>query len=302
MVFSLPFIANYALNRYDENRQAKANKNGVILGNQLDLANQKEMFDYRIDRAMGNGLTAWEAFLGPAGGGGGGTTGSGAQLGNGGSQAVQQSRMLNQQLIENQKDRQNQVNLAQIQGQTARDVAKINQDSTLGASEISAEASRYAADLKNAIESGKLKLDQRNFEEVIIPQAAAQLDITKKELEKKINEVATSTPEWQTMMKKLSMGAENLYIEYVIQLTGIDPTKPETVKNASETARKRFTSLLAAFSSKAFSEAAGLSEFLGEHAGARDILEGAANTVDEGVQALGNGRTNPTQRKYGRAM
>ena len=265
--------------RKDEKRQRGHVWNQTVLGNEMDLQNQKEMFDYRIDQGLSHGLTTWEMFLGPAGGAGGGTTNSGQTLGNAANEQIAQTRANKMQMQENAADRATALAQTQMQTNAQTKTAQIAANATTGAAQISAAAQN----LKTAIEEKRLALDTRNFEEVILPQASIELDISKEQLEQQINATAQSTPEWNLMMKRLTMGMDNLMVEFVVKTTGIDPTDQKSIDSASLEERKKFLMLTAALSSTAYKEAAGLAEFYGKQTG---LKEGLGNALS-GTEALG---------------
>ena len=247
-----------AFNSWQENRSNKAAKDGLVLGNALDLQNQKDIFDYRINQAMDHGLTAWEAFLGPAGGAGGGTTGSGGVLGNQGAQAAQNTQALQMQSMEKAKDRAAQLKATEIQGDTARDVAMINQDTGLQTANIGANATKAVAQLRNQIEKQRLALDKRVIEEKVLPLAAQELEIGEQRLKEAINKVATSDPEFLKLMKRYSMSLNNVLSEFVINGIEVNPLDEKAVKALPEAKRKEIITLISAIDSHVFKEASGL--------------------------------------------
>ena len=258
------------------NRQNKFTRQQVRLGNRLDMRNQKEMFDYRIQQGMDQGMTAYEMFMGPAGGAGGGTNASGQTLGNAASQSQQQQNQLQQQAIENQKDRDTQLMQAQIAADAQKYSAQTGLVSSLGSSKISADASTHATDtnaevqregqkITEAIAANKLKLDRDTYENVTLPQVAAQMDMTKAETEKALSEVALNDKDYRRAMAQMQMGVDNVYAEGILKQAGVSPTmSQEDWDKIPMEKREAAMSALAAARSTTAAELRGIKDILVE--------------------------------------
>lgn len=257
---------------------------GTVMGNRMDMSNQRKMYDYRIKSGLAHGMTPYEMFTGGAAGAGGGTTGTGQTLGNSASQLAQQTMQLGQQQQENEKNRENEIAKAEIQAETAKEVASIQSGATRYSSDQSAQASRYQADTNKQIADNKLKLDRERFQYIDLPQAAAQLDLTKAQLSKTINEVATSHKDFVLYMKKLSMGLDNMVAEYLQGNYGFDVTKPETYPG-SEKRRKELLGFLLAIQSGTLKNVEGLKELISQ--GAESTLGWAKSFINNSF-TLGN--------------
>lgn len=252
----------------------------LTLGNEMDMSNQKEMFDYRISQGRRAGMTAYEMFMGPAAGAGGGTSNSGATLGNAANQRGMQVQQLNMQRRENQLDRETdlartmmQAN-AQLQSSKNSMIASLGSsaigaganvygsnksaDASIASSNISAGASRYQTDMATAMKQGQLNLSREQYENMLLPAAQAQLKLTKAQTEKALNEIATSKPEFVRQMKKWSMGVENMMTEYFATTYGIDITNPESIKKIPQNKRKEFLAAVMGFQSNIAKESAGI--------------------------------------------
>ena len=270
----------------------------ITLGNQMDMSNQKEMFDYRINQGIQAGMTPYEMYMGPAAGAGGGTSGSGNTLGNSQVQKDQQIVSQAMQREENIADRE----LALMQ-------AKLQAETQIGTSQIAAEASkyqanasllgnvgataagmynvqeqtktqRYTAEIAAEIQQGKLDLDTRTYEETLKPAAAANIGKTEKETEKLLNEIATSTPEFVRQMKKWSMGVDNMMVEYFSSVYGVDITNPDSIRRIPKSRRKEFLAAVMAFQSNIGKEMAGI--------GQSDAAQGIGSALGIGASILGN--------------
>lgn len=235
-------------NRQDWENSWKYTRKGVTLGNDLDLRNQKEMFDYRINQGLSAGMTPYEMYMGPAGGAGGGTTGSGQVLGNqAGAQQLESQRLNQADEIarrENTADRVTDLAKTAMQTEAQKDVAEISAGATLGAAGISAEASRYQADLVNKIQQGQLDLSTRSFEEDTLPRLAAMLELNEYEVKLKIEQIATNTPKFKRAQLLLQMGVDNTTNTLLQKRFGINPANDEEIQALSE---EQFRNVLAVF-------------------------------------------------------
>jgi hypothetical protein len=273
----------------------------TTLGNQMDMDNQKEMFNYRIDQGMAQGLTPYEMFLGPAGGAGGGTSGSGQTLGNGGTQRAMEEARLNQQLqvTQSENEKARRADMAKAVMGVAGDLykTKMQTEATTTAAETGAAATQYAADsqhktsmkvarINEALKKGELDLRTKEFEKIALPMAEANLKISAEELKIKINEVATSDPKWQKMMKRLSMSAKNVLMEFAQNKFNIDATDPLQVRLLSEEQQRAFVKYVAAVDSNVFAEAAGMEQVEPMQQGG-NWLGNLAGQVERGVQGWG---------------
>ena len=219
----------------------------------MDLSNQKEMYDYRINQGLDHGMTPYEMFMGPAAGAGGGTTGSGSTLGNSQTSRDMQTRQLQITREENAANRQTQLAQTQMQTNAQLESAKIqagvglakslgttymsnkttergqdiNSETSRRGQDISSETSKRNVDIQTSIQKGQLDLSERQFKQVTLPQAAKQLNLTEYQTQKALNDVATSDPKFVLAMKRLTMGVDNLYVEGLIKQFGVDPTKSQ---------------------------------------------------------------------------
>lgn len=194
----------------------RTNKKLLAFGNELDMENQKEMFDYRINQGLDAGLTPWEMFTSGAGGAGGGTSGSGATLGNNYSQAAVQA-----EAQANQRDMQQ----AQIMGNLA--AVQMQTDAQKEVAQIQSGDTRRGQDIQATIAEARLAFDQNHFDKVVVPQAAADLGITEQQTLKAMNEVVTSNPKFIRAMKQLTMGVDNLYVETLVKEAGASPVSSQ---------------------------------------------------------------------------
>lgn len=200
----------------------------IQLGNQLDMSNQKEMFDYRISQGKKAGMTDYEMFMGPAGGGGGGTTGSGGTLGNTENQRNIAQNQRNQELIQRAMDRDTQ--LKQTQMQTSAQIAT---------AQIAAGQSRYNTDQTIGLGTKNYELKQREFDEVTLKRASAALKLTQAQTSKALNDATTSAPSFVKFMKMLSMGTDNVLATAIQNFNGVNLVDPESVAKLTDEQRSK---------------------------------------------------------------
>lgn len=225
----------------------------IKLGNQLDMQNQKEMFDYRIQQGMAAGMTPYEMYMGPAAGAGGGTSGSGATLGNQPMQAAQ----------------------ANIQQQTALQ----QQETELKKTAMQTEATKYAADkaaeaqtgvaqmqteTQKLIAANQLQFNEKTYLNVTLPEASAKIGKTEAETDKLLNEVVTSTPEFVKFMKMLSMGVDNTLSAFLQNMDGYNLVDPGSVAKIPEHKRKEILAMLLAIQSGTLKNVEGLKKVGGD--------------------------------------
>jgi hypothetical protein len=266
-------------------RSHEYNKELLTLGNQLDMDNQKEMFDYRIQQGLDAGLTPWEVYGGPAGGAGGGTTGSGQVLGNNATQIDAAAMQAEQQRIQQGVGLLADLAKTEMQIEGQKDVAEIQNEGSLAVANVSATTQTAIAEMRNAIEKGRLDLDTRQFEEIALDIAEAELNISREQYKKVKNEVTTSSPAFQREMKRLSMGLDNLLVEYAIKKFGVDPTSSRAdFLKIPEKDREAFYDFVMMGRSKIFTESKGLSE--------SDFMQDIGTTLGNMIGGIDQGARN----------
>jgi hypothetical protein len=172
-----------------------ASREGMKYGNELDMKNQRKMFRFRIKQGLKHGMTPYEMFMGPAAGAGGGTTGSGATLGNAASQqAVQQ---------------------AEIQHQSAQQQMQII--GNLAATKMQNDTQKEVAEITTGQQKKELEQRKVEYENIHLPKAAAELKISAEELKISSNNAVMSTPknQWQKIMYQ--MGPDNVMQSMIME-------------------------------------------------------------------------------------
>ena len=248
-------------------------KQGMKLGNKLDIANQQTMFDFRLQRGREAGLTNVEIFGSPASGAGGGTTGSGATLGNAANtQGMQQAQLeQDRKLAWQSKIADTTTALMQTKMQTdaQKDVAEMQTGATTRGQDINQQ---IAANTLN-LERDKLKLER--------DKAASTIGMQRKQTEKLVTEIALNDKKWLLAMKQLSMGPQNLLTELTMRHHDIS-LSDDSFASLPKAKRVEILNEIIALSSKFRIEQSGLAA-LGEK-----TVEGAKDTVYSVFEILQN--------------
>ena len=197
----------------------------------LDLQGQKEIFDFKTQRGIENGLTPYEVFAGPGGNASGGTSNMGQTMGN---QAAQQTANINNAIL--------QMGLKKMDNDTAKEVAGIQ-------AAANKEVAGIQSDTQKLIAANKLSLDRDTYNNITIPESAAKLKISAEELKIKLNNVATSKPEFVKFMKMLTMGVDNTLSAFIQNVDGYNLTDPESVAKIPIEKREEILSMMLAIQS-----------------------------------------------------
>ena len=245
----------------------------MTLGNKQDLQNQQNMFDYRMNAARAAGLTAVEAFGSPASGAGGGTTGSGATLGNAASQ---------QAIVDKQNAQQRNTALQSkiIDATTALQTTKMQTEAQKEVAGMQTGATTRGQDINQKIAENTLNLERDKLE-VERNKAASLIDMQKQQTEKLVTEIALNDKKWLLAMKQLSMGPQNLLTELTMRHHGIN-LSDDSFASLPKEKRTEILNEIIALSSKFRIEQSGLAA-LGEK-----TVEGAKETVYSVFEILQN--------------
>lgn len=214
-------------------------------GAQIDQRYSRRMENDRWDDAQDRGLTAQE-YYGSSAPGGPGSSGAGQVIGNQGDKMAQQMSAISQETKERDKDRKVQI---------------LGQQNQLEIAKTQAGETRHSTDTNAQTAAKALAVKKDELESVIKPKAAAELNISRAAFEQKLNEVITSQPQWHLMMKRLTMGPDNLFVEAYIKSTGIDPTEDDAFNNIPAAKRKAFLDGLIAYKSSTAGEISGLARY-----------------------------------------
>lgn len=224
----------------------KSGKSNAKYGAKVDYEKDMKTEATLWERAQQRGLTAQEYYGSGAPGSATGSSGSAQVIGNQQNAMAQQmgeiGTKLGFQAQENQKDRDN-----------AKDIAAMQTGVQTRGQDVQAE-----------IERNKLALENRKFTEIALRESASKLRLQEPQIAKAVNEVTTSSPKWEMMMKNLTMGPDNMWVQSYIEHTGINPiTDPESFRKLPKEERKKFLLGFLAYGSGTQKEMLGLGSLLG---------------------------------------
>ena len=210
-------------------------RQGAGIGTRQSLGYEAEMWK----RAQDRGLTPQEYYGSPAPGASP-NAGGGQVIGNQAAQLSSQSMQLAQQASENQKNRDNALEIARIQSGDKR----------------------YGHDIQAEIAANILSLDREKWQQMQ-KQVAMDLKISEQKLKQEINNVVTSAPEFVMRKISLQMGPDNEWVQAYKAHHGIDPiNNPEDFKKMSHQERADFLMGFIAYKSHFMKEASGLADLL----------------------------------------
>ena len=226
---------------------AEVDPEQLRLGYNEERRSWRKMQRFEWQQAQKRGLTAQEFYGSPVPGGSPG--GSGAQtLGNAASQGEIAAQGRAAAAYNAGADRA----VALSQQQTQKDVAMINAEAQMYSADRAAGVQTRGQDIQKEIADRTFSLDEKRLE-AELKQRAMDLKISYQELRHKINQVATSTPEFLTAMKQLSMGPANLLTELTLRHHNIS-LSDDNFNNLSETERKRIIDEIVALGANSYVE------------------------------------------------
>lgn len=222
-------------------------------GHEADTQSYKDRDAYDWQMGQDRGLTPQE-FYGSSAAGGSASSGGAQVLGNSKIQSEIAAQKVGSDITQQALNRE-----VQIRGQDKQlEAAELSAGASLGSSKISADASRYSTDVKNKIAQGQLDLSNQEYNKISLPAAAANLKLTEQQTNKAINDVVTSTPEWQRSQKLLSMGVENTIQTALLQRFGVDITSKSAMAKLTDSQFRNILAVLVASGSLANREMQGL--------------------------------------------
>lgn len=199
------------------NRSARS---GAKIDTREKLRQESELYS----RAEERGLTPQEYYGSPAPGNPS-SSGAGQVIGNQTSKMMSDAMSTQLQISENEKNRQNAKDIANIQAGTA----------TRG------------QDITASVAREKIALEIRKHEEIGLKKSAADLRISAVDLKQRLNKLVTDSPGFLREMKRLGMGTENMYVETVLRDAGI--TDFAQIPAMSPSARQKLMARMLAGSS-----------------------------------------------------
>lgn len=219
---------------------------------------------YQWRQAQNRGLTPQEYYGSPAPGNTGGGDSAAATLGNAGAQEGMARRQSAIDASESALDRATQLEITRMQTDAQKYSADTAAGATTGAAKISAEAQMYQAEIQSAIAQNRLTFDEKTYSTVLLPGAMAQLDLTRKQAQKVVNDIATSDPKFVEAMKMLSMGTDNMVATMLAQSEGVN--KPSDILKFDVEKRKAIIASMIAASSNSRKELEGLWTLISDNA------------------------------------
>ena len=239
------------------------NRRNVRYGHELDNRYSLEREGELYNRAMERGLTPQEYYGSPAPGAPG-VSGGAQTLGNASNQQTMQTTQLMAEAAGKAADR-----AVMRRGQdTQKEVAEIQAEAQTSAAETAADASREntkdtvttnlaIARLNNLIKSRQLDLSEREFNEVTLPAAAANIGLTEQQTKKVIQEVMTSAPDFVRGNILLTMGFDNTLQNMVLKRFDVDPTSTKSMQKLSDDEYEKILTIMLGYSSRIRRELSG---------------------------------------------
>lgn len=191
----------------------------------------RESLDWR--KAVARGLTPQE-YYGAGAPGNPGPSGGAQVLGNMAAQAAQANKVLLGNVMATAMSNRTALEQTRIQGQTARDVAKI-------------QTGQQQRDLDQRI---------KEYQTIHLPLARQKLKMQEKEYEVLVNNVATSDPAYKRAITLLSMGSDNMVATFIAKKYGLND--PKDFRTLSEEDREKMLTEMIAASAKTRREIIGI--------------------------------------------
>ena len=220
-------------------RSTKSMIRDIRMGHQLESEELFRRSEYDWKKAQERGLTPQEYYGSPASGGNPAPSGSAGILGNQRSQEQKLETDMVNDSIQRGMDRATTLGVAEIQKQSAENVAEISAGATIESTEIKAAVDK----VRNEIMQGELDLRTREFQEIALKTAAAQLKISEQELNIKINEVANTMHEYNRLQFLMRLGVDNTIQNTILARFKVDPTDRKSIEDMDP---KEYKALLGA--------------------------------------------------------
>lgn len=237
--------------------QQKMSQEDVRMGHTEDTRSFKERSEYSWDKAKDRGLTPQE-YYGSSAAGGSSSSGGANVLGNSQDKEQLQQSKIHQESQQRSLDRQTQLQQTKMQTDTQKEVASIQAGTSRANVKTQTQTQRYSAELQNALATKNYQLAKQKLYQVELPKLKAELKISSQQFKKLSNQIATTTPKFMLYMKKLSMGVDNMMVEFLQHSYGVNITDPKSIQAMSLSERKAFISHTAGINSQVFKEASGL--------------------------------------------
>ena len=230
------------------------NKSDLAFAHNKDIQTAKRLYKFTYQHGRRKGLTPFELLgngMSQANTGGAGQSAS--VLGNAATAEMQQERMFAREAAQAGFDRQ-----------TALQQTKMQTDAQVKTAQIKAGTDIRGQDIQKAIADNRLKLDRDTYNYVTIPTLKANLDLNAQQVKKLMNEVVTSEKDFVVYMKQLSMGVDNMIVEYYQRHHNINLKDPESFTNLPFEKREQLLGGMLALGSSVSSTWEGLNYLLDE--------------------------------------
>ena len=283
------------------------NKSDLAYSHHKDIETYKRIRNSNFRFQTKKGLNAYEALMGPQGGGETGPTASGQVLGNAKTAEMQQDRADARAAFQAGLDRQ--MALQQTAMQT--EAQKYSADKAAEASGYQADRNYASQALHARIKMRSIALDEKIYDTISVPAAAANLAKTQQEVKKLINEVVTSRPDFLKAMKLLSMGVENSIQTLLLNGQPFDITSRESLLKATPDQKAQMLMTMVGVNSHLYKESTGLQlktkeeliKFFEASLTARsNMVPDQTPSPTLGIPIIENGKwINPENSKLGRS-
>lgn len=226
---------------------------GHFMDQQFSLGTEAAMWS----RAQERGLTPQE-YYGSSAAGAPSVSGGAQVLGNNETVMAKQRLETAAMLGNAEQERRNRKEVAEIQADAQVQSAEIGSEATQEAAKTGAVANVAIARLRNLIEARKVDLSEREFNEVTLPAAAANLKMKEQEVKKAVHEVATSAPSFVRGNILLTMGFDNTMQNMVLKRFAIDPTSVKSMQALSKKQFEHIMTVMLGYSSSVGRETRGI--------------------------------------------
>ncbi len=229
----------------------------VEAGHKLDNQYRSLAESAQWDKAEERGLTPQE-YYGSGASGAPSVSGGATVLGNNQTALDSQRIQASTQMRNAAAERANKLLQTKIQSDTQIKSAQISAGATTRGQDITQTTQTRGQDLQNAIATKNYALAKKRLDTIETPKLLQELKISAQQFKKLTNEIATSKPKFMLYMKKLSMGVDNMMVEFLQHAYGVDITDPKSVQAMTQQQRAAFLQHAAAINSSVFKQAAGL--------------------------------------------
>ena len=245
-------------------------------GARRDFRFYRERDQYDWQKAEERGLTAQEFYGSPAAGGSPDSANT-QTLGNNVSQMYQQAI----QLGENEKNRQNAENIARI----SADATRYSADTAREGVKDTAVTNLAITRLNNIVKNREIDLKEREFNEVTLKAAAANLELTEKEIQIATHKVTTESPDFVRQKILLQMGFDNTLQNYILKKYNVDPTSSKSVQSLSDKKYQEILELMLGYNSSIGRELRGTART------ATDLVKYLMDFAGDAIKHLPKGQT-----------